>query len=80
MRSLFVVEVGADVADVRVGEADNLAGVTWVGEDFLISGETGIENDFAATAGACARRAAVKYSPVLQRKDGVPQRGRGVGG
>jgi len=78
MRRLFVVEVRAYVADVRVGETDNLAGVTGIGEDFLISGETGIENDFAAATGACARRSAVKDSPVLQRKDGVPRCARGV--
>jgi hypothetical protein len=54
---------------VRIGQADNLAGVTGVGENFLISGEAGIENDFAAPARDCARRAAVKYAPVFQRED-----------
>jgi hypothetical protein len=55
---------------VRVGEADNLSGITWIGEDFLISGEAGIENSFPATAGFCPRGASNKNSPVFQRKRG----------
>jgi hypothetical protein len=40
---------------VRISQADDLAGVAWVGENFLITGEAGIENDFAAAArdGTC---------------------------
>jgi hypothetical protein len=53
---------------VRIRQADDLARVTWIGENFLVSGETGIENDFAATAGARARRASVKDSPVFERE------------
>jgi hypothetical protein len=37
-----------------------LAGVAWVGENFLITGEAGIKNDFAAAARDGAGRAAVK--------------------
>jgi hypothetical protein len=54
---------------VRIGQTDNLAVVTGVGKNFLISGEAGIENDFAAPARDRARRAAVKYAPVFQRED-----------
>ena len=53
---------------MRIGEADNLPGITGVGENFLISGEAGIENDFAAAARDGARRAAVKDAPVFQRE------------
>jgi hypothetical protein len=53
---------------VRVGEADNLPSVTGVGKNFLISGEAGIKNDFAAPARDRAGRAAIKYAPVFQRK------------
>jgi len=42
--------------------------IAGVGEDFLITGEAGIENDFAAAARDRARRAAVKDAPVLQRE------------
>jgi hypothetical protein len=54
---------------VRIGEANNLPSITWVGENFLISGEAGIENDFTAAArdGACG--ASVKEAPVFQRED-----------
>ena len=68
MRRFFVVEVRADVADVRVGEADDLAGITGVGEDFLIAGEAGVENNFAAAAAASAGGAAVKDAPVFERE------------
>ena len=56
---------------MRIGEADNLARVTGIGENFLISGEAGIKNDFAAATGASARREAVKDSPVLERQCGA---------
>jgi hypothetical protein len=57
---------------VRVGQTDNLAGVTGVGENFLISGQAGIENDFAGAARNRARRAAVKDAPVFQRENRGP--------
>ena len=65
----FVVEVGADVSNMRIGEADDLARITRIGEDFLVASKTGIENDFAAAASTSARRTAVKYSSVLERED-----------
>jgi len=69
-RGFFVVRIRADVSDVRVGEANNLSGVTWVGENFLISGEAGIENSFPAPAGFSASGASNENSPVFQRKRG----------
>ncbi len=51
-----------------IGEADNLAGIAGVGENFLITGEAGIENDFAAAARDGARGTAVKNAPVFQRE------------
>ena len=68
-RGFFIVEIGAYVSDMWVGQADDLAGVTRVGENFLISGEAGIENDFTAAARDRAGRAAVKYAPVFQREN-----------
>lgn len=64
----FVVEVGADVPDMRIGEADDLARIARIGENFLVTRKARIENDFATTAGASARRTAVKYSSVLERE------------
>jgi hypothetical protein len=55
---------------VRISETDNLAGVAGIGENFLVTGEAGIKNNFAAAARDRAGRAAVKYAPVFQRKCG----------
>ena len=55
---------------MRVREADNLAGIAGIGENFLVTGEAGIENDFAAAARDSARSAAVKYAPVFQSENG----------
>jgi hypothetical protein len=54
---------------VRIRQADDLSGIAGVGENFLVTGEASIENDFAAAARDRARRAAVKYAPVFQRED-----------
>jgi hypothetical protein len=66
----FVIEIRADISDVRIGQADDLARITGVGENFLVSGEAGIENDFAAAARDRARGTAIKYAPVFQREGG----------
>jgi hypothetical protein len=52
---------------VGIGEANDLPGIAGIGEHFLISGEAGVENDFAAAARDGAGRAAVKYAPVFER-------------
>lgn len=67
---LLIVGVGSDISNVRISQADNLSRVTRIGEDFLISGEAGIENDFAAAARDSARSTAVKYAPVFQSEGG----------
>jgi hypothetical protein len=66
----FIVEICADIPDVRIRQANNLPRVTGVGENFLITGEAGIENDFAAPARDGARGTAVKYAPVFQSESG----------
>jgi hypothetical protein len=55
---------------VWVGKAYDLSGVTRIGENFLISGEAGVENSFSAAAGFCTRGASNKNPPVFQRKRG----------
>jgi hypothetical protein len=69
-RCFFIVKICADIADVRISEANNLPGIAGIGENFLITGEAGIENDFAATARDGASRAAAKYAPVFQSESG----------
>jgi hypothetical protein len=66
----FVVQIGAHIADVRIGEANNLPRVAGIGENFLVTGKTCIENDFSAAARDGAGRAAVKYAPVFEREYG----------
>jgi hypothetical protein len=51
-------------------QANNLSGIAGVGENFLITGEAGIENDFAAAARDSASSTAVKYAPVFQSESG----------
>ena len=53
---------------MRISQADDLPGVAGVSENFLVSGEAGIENDFTAAARDRARCAAVKDAPVFQRE------------
>ena len=44
---LDIFVVGADIADMREGEGDQLSGVGRVGEDFLVPRHRGVEADFA---------------------------------
>ncbi len=68
LRRLFIIQIRADVPDMRIGEADNLTGIAGIGENFLVTREAGVENNFSAAARASAGRAAVKYSSVFQRE------------
>ena len=68
----LIIDVGPDVSNVGIRQADDLAGVTRIGENFLISGEAGIENDFAAAPGNRSRCAALKYSPVFEGENSLP--------
>lgn len=54
---------------MRVSQTDNLTRIAGVGEDFLVTGETGVENDFSAAARNGASRAAIKYAAVFECKD-----------
>ena len=69
---LFIVQIRSDIAYVGISQANDLPGIAGIGEDFLISGETGIENDFTAAARRSPRGAPVKKPPVLEREDSGP--------
>ena len=60
-----------------IGEADDLTGVAGIGKDLLITGETGIENDFAAAARDGSGCAAVKDAAVFEGEDGRAMRNFG---
>jgi hypothetical protein len=68
-RGLLILGIRADISNVGIRQADNLAAVTGVGEYFLIAREAGIKNNFSAAAATGACRAALKYSSVLERDD-----------
>ena len=68
-RRLFIVEIRANISNVRVSEANNLPCVAGVREYFLISGEASIENDFPAPTRDRAGGAAVKDAPVFERQN-----------
>jgi hypothetical protein len=70
MLGFLVIEIRADIPDVRVGEANNLARIAGVAEDFLVAGEAGIKNDFTAAARDRAGSAPAKNSSVLEREHG----------
>ena len=65
---LFVVDIRTHIADVRIRQAHDLTGIARIGENFLVTSEAGIKNDFAAATGDCTRRASVKDSSVLERE------------
>ena len=44
---LDILVVGADIADMREGEGDELSGIGGIGEDLLIAGHRGVEADLA---------------------------------
>jgi hypothetical protein len=71
LRRFFILGIRANISNVGISQADCLAGITGIGENFLIASERSIKNNFTATAGACPRRAAFKNSPVLERERGA---------
>jgi predicted Rdx family selenoprotein len=62
---------------MRVRQANNLSRIAWISENFLVTGEAGIENDFAAPARNGAGSAAVKDAPVFERQRGRAMRNFG---
>ena len=65
-----VFAVGAGVADVRVGQGNDLPAVGWVGKDFLIAGHRGVEHDFAGGRTRMADRDAAKDAAVGKNENG----------
>ena len=71
-RGLFIVQIGSHISDVRIRQADDLPRVTRVRENFLISGEAGVENDFTAASCVGSRGAAFKNSSIFECKYTLP--------
>jgi len=71
-RRLLIIEIRSHIPDVRVRQAHDLSRIARVGEDFLVSSETGIENNFAAAPGTGPRGASSKNSSVFECKGALP--------
>src|SRR5690606_19913087 len=72
---LDILVIGADIADVREGEGDDLAGIGRIGEDLLVAGHGGVEADLAGGDAGGADADALEARPVPQDQYGG---GRGV--
>ncbi len=70
-RQVFdVFVVGADIADMREGEGDDLAEIGGVGQDFLIAGECGVEADFGLDLAGRADALAFDHRAVGENEQG----------
>ena len=54
-----------------MGKGDNLAGVGGIGEDFLITGDGGVEHHFADTLAHGTNALPLENRAVSQREKGV---------
>src|SRR5579872_710083 len=73
-RGFVVILVGAVVSDFWIRQNDDLSGVGRVGENFLVSGDGSIKNDFAVAFAFGAVAFASEDFAVLQRKDSLHSR------
>ena len=64
-----VVGAGSVIADLGIGEDDDLAGIGGIGEDFLVAGEGGIEDHLAAPLGGRTKTPALEDGSVFQGED-----------
>src|SRR5205807_1310027 len=69
MGRFVVLGAGSVVADLRVRENDDLAGIGRVCKDFLIAGKRRVENDFARSLGGRTKTPALEDRSVFQGED-----------
>ena len=69
-RGLDVFGIDTGIADVGVGQRDDLARIARVSQDFLITGHRGIEHHLANRAAYRTDALAVEDRPVGKRKKG----------
>ncbi len=63
---LEVFRIAADIADMRIGQRDDLAAIRGIGKDFLITRHRRIEDDFAAGAARSTDRQTPEDRAVSQ--------------
>ena len=69
-RRFHVLVVGADIADMREGEGDDLSGIRRIGEDLLIAGHRRVEADLADRDAGRARAPSFDDGAVGQDEEG----------
>src|SRR3546814_12240115 len=79
-RALQVAGVGADDADMREGEGDDLAGLGRVGQDLLVAAPRGVEADIADTRARCAQAPPPEHRALSQDTGGGGARAARDGG
>src|SRR6266850_957673 len=67
---LDVFRIDASVADVRIGERDNLPAVARVSQNLLVTRDSGVKNHLPDCLAGRADRAAAKHRAVRKREDG----------
>ena len=70
---LHILAIGADIADMRKCEGDDLPGIGRVGQDFLVAGRRGVEADLADRLAPGAEAPAPEHGAI-----GKDQGGRGA--
>ena len=67
---LDILVVGAGISDVRKGEGDDLPGIGWIGEDFLITRHRRVETDFADGRARGAEPKPFEHHAIRQNEEG----------
>src|SRR2546421_4557471 len=71
LRRFAILVVHPGIADVRIGEGDDLPAIRRIGEDLLIAGHGGVEHHLADRRALRADRAAVEHRAVREDEDGA---------
>jgi hypothetical protein len=63
-----VIRVDTDVANVREGKSDYLAGIGGIGQDLLVTGKRGIETHLTDSDSACTGTQSPIYRAIFQHQ------------
>ncbi len=74
-RGFDIFRIGADIADMREGEGDDLTGIGGIGHDLLIAGHRGVEADLAHRLALGAQASALQHGPIGKNDERGGNRG-----
>ena len=63
-RGFLVLDIGTDITHMRKGEADDLAGIGRVGQDFLVARHRRVEAQLSNGLALCARALSVEDAAI----------------